>query len=92
MLKFNINDKVRVRLTDLGRATLAVLRAQANEQIAKNWSLTLAQREPPRLPLAVLEDDGWSEWQLWDLMATFGEFCGMGRELLFETTIEIDAR
>jgi len=81
-MKFNVNDVVRVRLTDLGRKTLAVLRAQENEQLAAAGSRI-------RIPLAVAEVDGWSEWQLWDLMATFGEFCGNGLPLMFETEIEL---
>lgn len=83
--KLNINDHVRVRLTDLGRKTLAVLRAKTNEDIAARCQVV----DPPRLPLAVEEKDGWSTWQLWDLMATFGEFQGLTRPLMFETEIEI---
>ena len=82
-MKLNINDKVRVRLTDLGRKTLAVLRAKANEDFETRFGTTLG------LALAVIEVDGWSEWQLWDLMATFGEFCGNGLPLMFETEIEL---
>jgi hypothetical protein len=81
-MKLNVNDVVRVRLTDLGRKTLAVLRAQENEHLAAAGSRV-------RIPLAVAEVDGWSEWQLWDLMATFGEFCGNGSPLMFETEIEL---
>ena len=83
-MKLNVNDKVRARLTDLGRKTLAVLRAKTNEDFAARFpNATL------RLSLAVPEEDGWSWWQLWELMATFGEFCGNGMPLMFETEIEI---
>lgn len=33
--------------------------------------------------------DGWSEWQLWELMRTFGPHVYMGGNLVFETVIEI---
>lgn len=81
-MKININDVVRVRLTDLGRKTLTILRAQENEHLATAGSRV-------RIPLAVVEVDGWSEWQLWELMAAFGEFCGNGLPLMFETEIEL---
>lgn len=81
-MKFNVNDVVRVRLTSLGRRTLAILNARKNEELAAAGSRA-------RIPLAVVEVDGWSEWQLWDLMATFGEFCGNGSPLMFETEIEL---
>lgn len=83
-MKFNINDKVRVRLTDLGRKTLAVLRAKANEDMVAAYGPGI-----PLRPIAVPEVDGWSEWQLWDLMATLGEFCGNGLPLMFETEIDL---
>lgn len=81
-MKVNINGMVRVRLTDLGRKTLAILRAQENEHLAAAGSRV-------RISLAVAEVDGWSEWQLWELMAKFGEFCGNGSPLMFETEIEL---
>jgi hypothetical protein len=35
------------------------------------------------------KNDGWSRWQLWDLMRTFGGHLHMGCEMPFETNIEI---
>lgn len=36
------------------------------------------------------ENDGWSKWQLWDLMQSFGSHIHFGnRDLPFETTIRI---
>jgi hypothetical protein len=85
-MKLNVNDTVRVRLTDLGRKTLAVLRAKTNEGIA---AMCIPGSDPPQVPLTAEEVDGWSEWQLWVLMETFGEFCGNGMPLMFETEIEV---
>jgi hypothetical protein len=39
-----------------------------------------------------VDADGWSEWQLWELMQTFGEHCVMGLEPPFETTIEFSIK
>lgn len=33
--------------------------------------------------------DGWSKWQLWSLMNTFGEYTQLGKDVPFETEIEI---
>lgn len=37
----------------------------------------------------VKEKDGWSTWQLWELMEVFGPYIETGRDLPFETEIEI---
>ena len=38
----------------------------------------------------VKEDkDGWSKWQLWDLMSTFGKYISLGCATPFDTEIEI---
>lgn len=64
-MEFNINDYVRVRMTDDGRKVCE------------------------RAKLRVYEQDGWSIWQLWELMAIFGSHIYMGGPTLFETTIDI---
>lgn len=78
-MKFNVNDHVRVRLTDEGRA---ILRRQHDDLVkGRPWSYDYV---PPK------EDaDGWSDWQLWVLMQQLGHTCGNGAPLTFETTIEI---
>lgn len=74
-MKFNINDKVRVKLTDRGR------------RVHKDnfWNLMgdKYKYEPPE------EVDGWSEWQMWELMHEFGASCYNGGAVPFETEIEI---
>ena len=78
-MKFNINDSVRVRLTDHGRAIL--LQAQLDN---------LERGRPACLSALPTEDaDGWSKWQLWDLMQTFGNWMGVGKKIPFETTIDL---
>jgi len=68
MLKININDKVRVRLTEYGKQCLA-------ENYAK-----LSMASPNLKPDA----DGWTEWQLWHLMQEFGQHIAMGLPVPFE--------
>lgn len=77
---FNINEMVRVRLTDFGR------------EIHKQQYETIFRDHLDDLPYeSIVEDpNGWSEWQLWDLMRTYGPYMSMGSpKLVFETNIEI---
>lgn len=80
-MMFNINDCVKVKLTDFGR------------KVHREEFDNLMQRLPPHASLqyrAPREDaDGWSEWQLWILMETFGRYCTLGGPEPFETTIII---
>ncbi len=74
-IPFNMNDYVRVKLTDKGR-----------EIHKKTWTSLVPRMKynPPK------EDkDGWSEWQLWVLMQEFGAHIAMGIESPLESNIEI---
>ncbi len=79
-MKFNVNDKVRVKLTDHGRKVL-------REAHAVFWADY--PNAAPREYTPQKEDaEGWSEWQLHALMDAFGSRM-LGGPLLFETTIEL---
>ena len=67
-MKINLNDNVRIRLTDLGRKKL---------------------KDNGRYQFLEEDADGWSEWQLWDVMSTFGPSMTLGFEIPLETTIEV---
>ena len=74
----NINDRVRVRLTKTGRTILA-------EQAAS------LRREFPKLPAYVapsVDADGYSSFQLWSLINSFGSNLVLSNhDLPFETEI-----
>lgn len=40
---------------------------------------------------ATPDADGWSRWQMWDVMATFGPHIYLGCRVPFETTIRLAA-
>lgn len=80
-MRFNINDYVRVRLTDFGRKVHREQFRNLNATIPLHANL---KYKPPKE-----DDNGWSEWQLWHLIATFGEHVGVCKEQPFETEIEI---
>jgi len=87
-VKFNINDTVRVRLTDYGRAVL-----REDWQSTTNIYYASQERRAIRGEYKPPKEDahGWSEWQLWALMEAFGEHTGHGCRLSFETEIEISS-
>lgn len=58
-MEFNLNDHVLVQLTDAGRTY--------HKQWWEVCTMGLTGYRPP-----TEDSEGWSEWQLWDLMATFG--------------------
>ena len=74
----NFNDYCWVRLTDEGRA---IHRGLFDELIAAHPNVTL-KYEPPT------ETNGWSRFQLWELMHDFGKYCYNGQmKLPFSTEI-----
>lgn len=79
---FNINDMVRVKLTPRGREC----HRKSHDEIFAHMS---EERRLPHTP-AKEDEDGWSRWQLWVLMSTFGEYIGHGRANVFEMGIEFE--
>lgn len=81
IIKFNINQCVRVKLTDFGRRIHRQRFRELNARLPLRANLKYA---PPE------EDaDGWSVWQLWMLMECFGSHCLLGCENPFECDIEL---
>lgn len=77
MMEFNINEHVWVKLTDLGRA---IHRADHEK-----WCGSIPYLAPPT------SCDGWSRFQMHELMKLFGSHISPGfGPLPFETTIKLD--
>jgi hypothetical protein len=77
MIRANINDSVRIRLTPYGRQ---IHRAHW-EEVAK---LAPAYGALGYTPME--EDDaGYSKWQIWHLMFVFGKYMGPNAPLCFDT-------
>lgn len=73
--KFNVNDIVRVKLKPKGQAILM-------RNCLKLYDETGSFLQPP-----AADDEGYTAFQLWQLMETFGPHTSMGEEPCFETTI-----
>lgn len=78
-MRFNMNQYVKVKLTDVGREKL-----QQDHQ--KLYSTFKSSREF-RLPKE--DEDGWSKWQMWHLFEAFGPHIHLGARIPFETEIEL---
>ena len=85
LVKFNLNDTVRVRLTEVGRNILYKQHLELVELIfSKNPNTT-------PIPFKINEDNqGWSRWQLHTLISKFGAAVSVGGLLPFETEIKLE--
>ena len=83
LIQFNINETVRVRLTDIGRAELKRQHDELNARI-------IAIGGKPFETWCPEEVDGWSRWQLWRLMEQLGHLCHIGSDGPFETNIVLE--
>jgi hypothetical protein len=76
---FNINNYIKVRLTDRGRAV-------HRENYERLFHGHLIEKYPYQPPAE--DKDGWSKWQAWDFMASFGPYMGNGLNAPAETEIK----
>ncbi len=84
MIKFNINHKVKVKLTEEGRK---ILKAEG-EVLIKIYP-DMKEFAELNYMLPEIDEDGYSTYQLWDLMKTFGDHMYNGCSVPFETEILI---
>lgn len=75
--KFNINDRVKIKLTDLGCKILA--------DDFNKWSPI--EKRTPDYYKGQCDENGFYEMQLWCIMERFGEFIGMAIPSPFENVI-----
>jgi hypothetical protein len=78
---FNTNHTVRVKLTPIGRAELE----RQHEELRKSF---------PKLgPWTFrVDDEGYTEFQLWSLMEQLGHLCHLGMQTPFETDIQLSKK
>ena len=77
MIDFNLNDTVWVQLTEFGLAE-----HKRGHEVA--FGEVGSYKPPPT------DEDGWSKWQLWELIGMFGGVMRIGFNSPFETTIRLD--
>lgn len=84
-MEFNVNHEVHVRLTDEGRR----LHKKAHDDLNAHIRSISPKARPFEYRPPAEDEEGWSEWQLWELMASFGAHMHNGCKVPFETTIRI---
>ena len=78
------NSTIKVRLTKLGK--------ELDKKLWEDfWSANNLLDKFPYTPPNE-DENGYVEFQLWNLMQDFGAYCGLGQELPFETVILIDEK
>ena len=81
MIEFNINNYVHVKLTEAG---LTELKRQ-HEQLSKYIRGGLGDWKPPKT-----DSDGFSKFQMYNLMNRFGHMLHCASKAPFEMTIRIE--
>jgi hypothetical protein len=81
---FNINDFVKVKLTEKGKYIYYHQFDDMNEEILKMGGRPL---EPIRLKY---DDNGYVEFQMWNFMEIFGRHLCNGCDIPFYTTIKLE--
>jgi hypothetical protein len=76
LINFNINNNVHVKLTRHG---VEVMRSNHEEM---RCTLPFMEKET--------DEEGYSVWQMWELMGMFGSNITMGLELPFNTDIKLE--
>jgi hypothetical protein len=86
-VEFNINDHVWVRLKDEGRDIIR----RHHDEIYARLEGRIGKPHPARYadPVPTEDSEGWSRWQMWDLMATFGPHISHSATPPFDMLIRI---
>lgn len=79
-IEFNTNHEVQIRLTEWAREYLPGWHQRTWAELGRPQEEYVPPQE---------DDDGWSTWQLWVVMQTFGSTLYNGGPNPFETTIRI---
>ena len=79
----NINENVRVKLTNYGREVLQRDHHTFWKRVHNDGGQYFEYRPP------VEDADGWSTWQMWCLMKDLGKYQGLCTKNVFELDIEI---
>jgi len=89
--QFNINYCVKVKLNFAGRDIHYMYQRDRNIAV-NNFSI----KPVPFVYKAAEEDEeGYTKWQMWNLMEVFGSCMQLGREMPFDTVIllkEVDLK
>ncbi|OMF54693.1 hypothetical protein BK138_16170 [Paenibacillus rhizosphaerae] len=78
MFEVNFNDEVKVKLTEHGLSLLEKEQKLLNEYIQRNGGKGVGEYKPR------IDEDGYTSFQLWDLMHRLGPYLSLGLPEPFE--------
>lgn len=80
-VKFNFNDTIKVKLTEVGVSILKQQHDELNGYIQERGGKGLGPYE------VKVDEEGYSSFQFWSLIETFGEHVGVTKEQPFQADI-----
>lgn len=80
-MQFNINNYVHIKMTQHGR-----------DIYEKYWTDLMSGYKDWQYNPKKESVDGWSKWQMWDVMRVFGEHMYNGCVMPFEANIIIEEK
>jgi hypothetical protein len=83
-IKFNINNEVKVKITDIGYDIWLAYENKFTQYLPTYPITTIEELK------AKADKDGYTEFQMWDMMSIFGSHMKMGFENPIETNIIIN--
>lgn len=84
-MEFNINKNVKVKLNSEGYRILE----EFHQQRLRRLEEAIPEYEWRKYKPPETDNEGYSEFQMWQLMNIFGSHMGMGKKPPFELTIII---
>lgn len=78
-VEINLNDTCYIKLTDYGRKILKEKYEEFNRDHGDIYKYNPKNED----------SEGWSKWQLWDIMTVFGNVMYNGFNIPFETDIRL---
>jgi repressor LexA len=82
-IDFNVNHYVKVKLTERGFEELK----RQGDELKKQYPRISCEFKPP-----AVDEDGYSKFQLHDLMWRFGHLCGICSTQPFNSNIKIEVK
>lgn len=80
-VRINLNEKVKVRLTDHGKDIYYHRYDNLYERLTRSGRLTAKPFEPS---YPKVDEDGYTEFQLWEFIELYGPHIGMGRKSVMQ--------
>lgn len=83
-MKFNVNDYVKVKLNEKGINIYLERNQHLRDMMSKYYNHEYVVK-PPKI-----DEEGFTKFQMWDLMQLYGPYLGLGMDLPFETEILLE--